>query len=785
MKTMGMIDNVLMRRWLPAVLFVSLAITTPVTANNAYYVSTNGTSTAPYDTWDTAFTNIQEALNYEELEAGDTIYVAGQTFALDAQLIWTTQGVTMIGGYAATNALDKPGLSDPEQWPTVITRSGVATHRILFINGADNSTLKNVRLTGGNEHGGTGLRIENSSGVLIAGCVINENAFDQGSTDILSGAGIYLAAGSEAVITNCIVKNNTARNRRNAANGHAQGGGIWNGGSLTIIDSRILNNATLCENDGSLQTRGGGLYSAGPTLAMTNVLIAGNYARFEGGGLYVAGGDINLDHVTLADNPGDGIYQIGGSVVVRNSIVWGNWNDMNHQSGTLTVSYSNIGDQNFGGDNLNADPLFEYGYYLAPGSPCTHAGSDTATALGMAAYAKNTAGEIYGNTESVNLGFHYPIGFDLTYADIYVAQDGDNLNSGTNALQPFATLTHALTLARDGTRIHVAAGAYTTGSGESFPLAVSDITGLEILGAAATNTIINATGSDDRVMNLIHMHRLSMHGLTVRGGSSRQGSGLFIDKSQNARLRESRIVDNSHRGTSANALFGGGGIFAQHSGIRLTDCLVANNDVDNYHSGSGIARGGGLWSDGTLAISNSTIINNNAKSLSSGTGKGGGVYFAGVYLRMKNVLVNGNMAFTSGEGVGVAKGTAAIVNCTIADNDGEGIRGEGGEVSVLNSILWNNGIDSTGTVTIAYSIIENSTDHTDGGNILRDDPLFIDASAGNYRLQRGSPALDTGLNQPWMADATDLDGLPRVMKGIVDRGCYEAIPPQGSLLILR
>ncbi len=752
---------------------------------NFYYVSTNGTSTAPYDNWDNAFTNLQEALDFEALQADDTIYVAGQTFALDAQLIWTTEGVAMIGGFAATNALEQPGVSDPRQWPTVITRSGVATHRILFINGADNSTLKNVRLTGGNAHGGTGLRIENSSGVLITGCIIDENAFDQGSTAILSGGGIFLAAGSEALITNSTVRNNIARNGRNAHNGHAQGGGIWSGGDLTIIDSRILNNATLCENDGSIQTRGGGLYSAGPTLTMKNVLIAGNYARFEGGGLYVAGGDINLDHVTVAENPGDGIYQIGGSVAVSNSIVWGNWNDINHQSGTLTVSYSNVGDQDLAGNNLNADPLFEYGYYLATGSPCTNAGSDTATALGMGAYAKNTAGEVYDETESVNLGFHYPTGFDLAYADIYVATDGDNSNSGTNALEPIETLTHALTLARDGTRIHVATGAYSTASNEVFPLTVSGVTGLEILGAAATNTIIDASGSGERVMNLIHMHRLTLRGLSVRGGSARQGSGLFFDKTQNARLLDCRIVDNSIEGSSANNLFGGAGIFALHSGITLTDCLVANNDVNNRHTSSGIARGGGLWGDGALSIRNSEITGNNAISLSGGTGRGGGVYFDGVYLRMKNVLLNGNMAFTSGEGLEVAKGRASIENCTIVDNDGEGIRRDGGTVAVTNSILWNNGVDSTGTVTIAWSIIENSSDYTDGGNNLGSDPLFVDAAGGNYRLQRGSPAIDTGLNQPWMIGATDLDGLPRILKGTVDRGCYELIPPAGSLFFIR
>jgi len=51
----------------------------------------------------------------------------------------------------------------------------------------------------------------------------------------------------------------------------------------------------------------------------------------------------------------------------------------------------------------------------------------------------------------------------------------------------------------------------------------------------------------------------------------------------------------------------------------------------------------------------------------------------------------------------------------------------------------------------------------------------------DYRLQRGSPCIDVGRKQPWMMDAVDLDGRPRVLDGnadgeaAVDMGAYEQL----------
>jgi parallel beta-helix repeat protein len=60
-----------------------------------------------------------------------------------------------------------------------------------------------------------------------------------------------------------------------------------------------------------------------------------------------------------------------------------------------------------------------------------------------------------------------------------------------------------------------------------------------------------------------------------------------------------------------------------------------------------------------------------------------------------------------------------------------------------------------------------------GSNLVGTDPLFVNAAAGNYRLQNASPAVNSGVVSSSMADI-DLAGNPRVVGSTVDRGAYES-----------
>jgi predicted outer membrane repeat protein len=81
------------------------------------------------------------------------------------------------------------------------------------------------------------------------------------------------------------------------------------------------------------------------------------------------------------------------------------------------------------------------------------------------------------------------------------------------------------------------------------------------------------------------------------------------------------------------------------------------------------------------------------------------------------------------------------------------------------------------------------------GNLLKTDPLFIDPEQGDYRLQLCSRAIDHAVLTTYLSllnsvtwpnlgiDTSDLDGLPRLIAGQIDAGCYEYQTPVEHLAV--
>ena len=837
-------------------------MTVTSTVAGLWYVATNGASPWDGSSWARAFTNVQQAL--DAATDGDRIYIAGHTFSsnttvqLNSQLVWTNKTLTILGGFAADGGT--PGALG--NTPTVLTQPAAGTSRILYINAVTNGILQNLAVMGGNltavAYGG-GVMVTNCVTLTMKACTVISNTVN-GLLNA-SGGGLYVT-NSSLVLTNCVVEKNLIVG---ANQGKSYGGGIYlASGMLSLSDTVMDANKAQYGTNPNGQSRGGGLYVNAGTGTLVNCLLYNNDAGYLyshdsssvapdvtvtglGDAIYVNGGILQVSSTTIACHPDDGIYQFGGTVTVTNSILWNNFDDLvGVPAANRASSDIETGDNNGTNGCLSVNPLFEYGFYLGTNSPCINTGSVTAVAAGLDGRTSRVDGGLDTNAK-VNLGYHYPTGFDLTYADIYVATNGADSSGGTNVLQPFATLTKAFSMMRNGTRIHVAAGNYTT-NGTVFPLTVQNQIGFQLLGTSSTSTVINAAGANQRVLTLDYVGGICrVEGLTFTGGrqtgaspgqwAGGQGGGFWINNCSDVTLSGCSLTNNSVAPVSTWSY--GGAMYVYGSRVTLTNCLVRKNTCTGGQQGS--AFGGGLYFLGRTLTARDTVIDGNyvTYGVNPNGGQyaaGGGLYTAFGTALLMNCLLNSNDAYAAafpanahgdgvyarsgglgcnssiiasnlGDGIFMTNGTVAVTNsvllgnaggvnvkggalqilsCTIVTNLGFGINRTGGSVSATNSIAWNNGTDVVGSVSLAYSDIGVADTNVITNACISADPLFVFVATNDYRLQRQSPCINSGTNQMWMTNSLDLAGAPRIQNKIVDMGAYETlVPPRGMLLMMQ
>ncbi len=112
------------------------------------------------------------------------------------------------------------------------------------------------------------------------------------------------------------------------------------------------------------------------------------------------------------------------------------------------------------------------------------------------------------------------------------------------------------------------------------------------------------------------------------------------------------------------------------------------------------------------------------------------------------------------------------------------LRSEVSRAEIYNNIFWNNTADTGddlyldnyyGATVNAYNNnfdpSKVSGDFTNEGGNIHADPLFLDASSGDYHLLFGSPCIDAGESTAPALPAMDFEGDGRVLWNLGGYGC--------------
>ena len=265
------------------------------------------------------------------------------------------------------------------------------------------------------------------------------------------------------------------------------------------------------------------------------------------------------------------------------------------------------------------------------------------------------------------------------------------------------------------------------------------------------------------------------------------------------------------------AMWGGGGYTSGGGayGGYLENCRILNNSSYQYGGGCTyttnvnciVAGNSATIGGGALrCLFRNCVLSNNVAR----TGQGGAAYYATTFnclvafntSQLGSTLFRGyhegdlivsNRLVSASEGSALAPQNAYVltncdvveVNCTIVGNTG----GEGGAYAahMTNCIVVGHATDVKWPSLTVRSLWQTGDAKVDPSCMVGVDPKFVKVPGKGecaYSLLRGSPCRDKGLLLPWMANATDLLGNPRVKFGAVDLGAFECVDSGGTIITI-
>jgi hypothetical protein len=491
--------------------------------------------------------------------------------------------------------------------------------RGLRISGGDSSTIAFAWISGGNARSGAGSSSDNGGGAWVkdSGTRVRlDHAVIAGNQADTYGGGLYVASSASVWLAHCDIRDNSA----------LLGGGIHSSGGKIEVTGSLFTG-----NNGS--NGGGAMFlwiDAGPN-AVTNCTFYGNHAGGSGGG---------------------GLYDMGVTVTVTNSVFWENTWQQIVKGDLATVTYCDVQNGFTGTGNIGTDPLFVNAaagdFHLQPTSPCINGGDPASprdadgTAADMGAFPydvvanKILTGTMLTDTLAagewrVKHTVTLPSGNTLTIeAGVDVLFDADVQFVVQGKLQAVGASNDSIRFLK-GTAAEW--GGIRVSGGDSSTLAYVRISdGHAELGLPGDQNgggiYVAGTGT-----------RISLSNCVVSGNTSdARGGGIYVDNSASLFADRASIVHNAAAGGDGGGLFIGSECLARisHSTIRnntagghgggayLIYCGVISFDhcvISENSAGGAGTQGGGVWNYGAdLTIRNCTFYGNSA------TGEGGGYY---------------------------------------------------------------------------------------------------------------------------------------------------------------
>jgi hypothetical protein len=673
----------------------------------------------------------------------------------------------------------------------------------------------------------------------------SNNSIIQGFTFKNTNADAIYCYNSSPTIRNCVVRDSagvgiTLRNCAAIIN-HCQIIGNKNGGITTNAFNGIIRHCTLEQNQSTGLTlelgtpvvencaivrnssvNVSGLYHKSGTATLRNCLIAENHSTNSVAvyiGSYTAC-TAQFIGCTITANRSDlllGIYN-RGTLTVTNSILWDNNGLMTGSGAKTTITYSVIEGGYTGEGNIGDNPSLDNSYHLQADSPCIDTGDPTFTVLEGETDIDGDPRILYDRVDIGADEFNYASYYDVPYIravpnELLIAVREGTVQNQKLVIQNIGSEVLHWHISEDCPWLDVSPVDGASAGEDNIINAQIHAESLEV-GDYTANLVI----TDDQAVNspkTVSVHLKVLNALkvpqeyatiqsainaSVNGDVIVIHPGVYPQKVDFIETRKTQLTLQSSNPDDWNTVAGtvvsgtgdnpvvtftpengpgiilkgitirggvssgrGGGIAGNQTTAGIVQCIIEDNRA---------LHGGGL-ADCEGLIDRCIIRNNVA------TGWTGGI--VSVHGTITNCQIYGNTADVD---AGVYSVDGQIRNCTVANNIASatsigGIYNERGVMS--NCIVWSNFPQQILLTNIPqYSCIEGWV----GGGVgnMGDNPLFVDAAAGNYHLLSDSPCVDRG--DPGFvpaADETDIDGQARVLGGRVDMGADEVQVVNGDV----